>query len=356
MVHLKLNPKAIGYFADRAVRNEDARRKDPKRKCDDFLWSEYLEPFEIDEAKIVGSKALRRLGLKTQVVTSPGNPHVRTRLTHTLEVKSFVVKPARILGLNHVLCSASALGHDIGHTPFGHAGESFLKKMTGKNFRHNIFSVVVAQQIERTGSGLRLTHQTLSGMKNHSRGAGDVVSDLNVALEDNLLMIGDKVEYTWSDINDIFFRLKLLDIADYPELQILMNWFGNNQRERVNTCIIGLCNESVEKNTISFTDSEAGSRFNCIKRFMYEREIYEKSNFKGAEDRLEKVYDFLYGNPLLGTVDPAVALALMTDNDVFSLCEKDSLKENDLLGSSVWEIVPKLQGKEIDFLDSNLDW
>ncbi|MCF6276505.1 MAG: HD domain-containing protein [Candidatus Magasanikbacteria bacterium] len=177
-----------------------------------------------------------------------------------------MVKPARILGLNHELCSASAIGHDIGHTPFGHAGESFLAEVTGKKFRHNIFSVVIAQFIERTGSGLGLTHQTLSGMKNHSRGGGDVVSDLKASLEDNLLMLGDKIAYTWSDINDIFFRLKLLDIADFPELQILMNWFGNNQRERMKTCIIGLCNESVEKNTISFIDSDAGAKFNRIKK------------------------------------------------------------------------------------------
>jgi len=147
-------------------------RKNKKDEDDDYN----IDPLLKDYFKILESKALRRLNYKTQVWTCPTiNYNIRTRRIHTDEVEATAIKIASMLNnkgfeINLNLCMAGALGHDIGHTPYGHEGERVLSKLEGKEFKHYIFSVIVAQSIERKGKGLNLTAATLETILNHSSG------------------------------------------------------------------------------------------------------------------------------------------------------------------------------------------
>jgi len=189
-------------LAHKAFRSETSRGRLNSAKDDDYMYYGVLDPFEMDVQKILESKAIRRLKDKTQVFCFPENPHVRTRLSHTFQVVSVSTLIARILGLNVHLCQAIAWGHDIGHTPYGHMGEEFIARMTGKDFRHEIFGMVIAQRIERMGKGLNLSFETLEGMGNHSRGDGSLTINPNLPLEYTAVMYADKIVYTFSDIKD----------------------------------------------------------------------------------------------------------------------------------------------------------
>ena len=150
----------VGDFGVRAADSHGRRRaeeEDPVRTC-----------FQRDADRILHSKAFRRLKNKTQVFLTPMGDHYRTRLSHTLEVSQNARTIARALDLNETLTEAIALGHDLGHTPFGHAGERVLNEMNPAGFKHNEQSVRVAQCLEKNGQGLNLTWEVLDGMKNHS--------------------------------------------------------------------------------------------------------------------------------------------------------------------------------------------
>lgn len=335
--------------------NEAARRRQKLELDDEDLLFDFGYTFSVDAyQKIIPSKAFRRLGSKTQVLTAATSAHIRNRQSHTSDVVNIAITIARILGLNKDLCLAIAFGHDIGHAPFGHTGESFISEITGKEFRHEVFGVVIAQHIERQGKGLNLTHQVLEGILNHSRGYNNFTRIENVFEEANAVMYADKIAYIWCDIKDIFERTKILDYSDFPEIRKLVDYCGRNQRERIAFCVRSLCYESAEKGFVSFQESEAAKTFLELKNKMYK--IYELANvFNGAEI-LERVYGFLSKAKIIEGVDPAIVLALMTDADVLSLFGKKSISLKDFRECSVAEIIGHLKDENIDFLDPDLNW
>jgi len=345
----------LGCLSEKRTPDESARRRYPPELDEDArIMVLDKDQFSNDAfLKIIPSKAFRRLSSKTQVLTGNKNAYVRNRLSHTQEVAYNSNTIARILGLNEDLCYAIALGHDIGHVPFGHAGESFISDITGKKFRHEVFGVVVAQKIERRGKGLNLTWQVLQGILNHSRGKGSIERTENIFEEANVVMYADK-PYIWGDINDIFERTKTLDYRDFPDIKKLADIFGKNHRERTATYIESLCCESAQKGYVSFQESEMAKTFFELKNLMYK--VYNLVNLQNSDEILERLYGFLSKTELIGGVDPALVFALMTDDDVLSLFGKVCINARDFNDCSVAEIVGHLKGKNINFFDPDLNW
>lgn len=339
--------KCSNYFRDSRVKDKEAiRRTDTDNNQ---ALANLIDPYSLDaDLKILLCKALRRLGFKTQVLTGVHNYHIRNRLTHTFEVVSIAVIIAKILGLNENLCRAIALGHDIGHTPFGHTGEEFISRITGKKFDHEVFGVVLAQHIERKGQGLNLTRQTLEGILYHSRRLGDLSTDDQVPLEYNVVMFADKIGYLFADINDLFFKSSILDIKQHPKFEKNLLQLGQNQRERVSMCIQSLIIESVDNNKISFSISSAAHFFNYLRDYM--NRIYPQIN-TNFDLELEKVFNFLKNN----FQNPVIILALMTDQEVLYLSRKKKISIEDIQGCSIYEILPFLD-KDIDWSDPDLNW
>ncbi|MCX6814518.1 MAG: HD domain-containing protein [Candidatus Aenigmarchaeota archaeon] len=266
------------------------------------------DDFLNDYSKILQSKAYRRLAYKTQVICLPDNPHVRTRLSHTNEVVVFSIDIAKQLGLNENLCMAIAAGHDIGHTPYGHVGERILSKLSGKPFKHNINSVVVAQHVERKGEGMNLTYETHDGILNHSRGDGKLSKTVDKPEEYDVVMNGDKIAYIFSDLNDAL-RYGHLDESKIPECALKL---GKNQRERVRNCLKSLVSESKEKGVVEFSEGPEFKNFSELKDFMY-NEVYYKINTSLQEKTLENLYDYFSTSEDFSGIDPVISVSLLTD-------------------------------------------
>ena len=325
---------------------------------DDFAFIGALNPFFVDKEKLLQSKALRRLE-KTQVFPDrKSNVHIRNRRVHTDEVISIATYIAQILGLNVYLVEAIALGHDIGHSPFGHVGEKAIAEITGRNFRHEVMSVVIAQKIERKGRGLNLSFETLEGIINHSRGSGELRTNALLPLEYAVVMMADKIAYTFSDLNDAV-RFGYFKESDLPtELFSL----GKNQRERWFNCIFSLVKESVEKKTISFSESEIAVDFEALRQWSY-KNFYSKVP---GEEKRDKLYsEFRIVHPALQELigsekDAVLGLALMTDLEfkrILHVVENDSKKftKNFLKDFSFFEILSNLPEREVDIFDADLN-
>lgn len=345
----------FGCLSHKKTPDGAAYRRQAPEQDEDLFMLDFGDDFKVDALqKIAPSKAFRRMSFKTQVLTATTSAHIRNRQNHTYEVANIATSIARVLGLNESLCLAIALGHDIGHAPFGHAGEGFLSEVTGKEFRHELFGLVIAQHIERQGQGLNLTHHVLEGILNHSRGTSEISRSEGVSEEASVVMYADKIAYIWCDINDIFERTKIMGYSDFPEIGRLADACGSNQRERFAFCIKGLCHESAEKGYVSFEESEAAKIFSELKRNMYE--IYELANLLNGIEILKRVYGFLSGAKIIKGVDPAIVLALMTDADVLWLNGKQQIGLKDFQECSVAELIGPLRDKDIDFLDPDLNW
>ncbi len=317
------------------------------------------DSFLNDYTKILQSKAFRRLAYKTQVHSMPDNPHVRTRLVHTNEVIAVSIYIAEQLGLNKNLCMAIAAGHDIGHTPYGHDGERVLSKFSGKSLKHYINSVVVAQHVERKGRGLNLTHETLEGMINHSRGDGKLTVDDSLPLEYAVVMFADKIAYTFSDLNDAI-RYGYLDEKCLPDFAIGL---GGNQRQRTTTVVDALVRESKRKNFVSFNEGKVFENFNNLKSFMFQ-EVYSKKDFSIQNTILLRLCEFFQrqfkDKEEFAGVPPEFAVSLLTDREAnyygeLLLCSRNP-SEQQISNFGVWEILPHLRGKTIDYTNPDLDW
>src|SRR3954469_1575290 len=195
----------------------EATRSYPAKRAVEEPDSPVRTPFQRDRDRIVHSKAFRRLKHKTQVFVAPEGDHYRTRLTHTLEACGIARTVARALGLNEDLTEAIGLGHDLGHPPFGHAGEEALdgalKERCGAGFKHNVHSLRVVEVLERDGRGLNLTEQVRDGILNHTGG------DKPATLEGRIVKLVDRVAYINHDIDDAL-RAGVLHPEDLPAAQI----------------------------------------------------------------------------------------------------------------------------------------
>lgn len=302
--------------------------------------------FTNDEAALLESKAWRKLAHKTQVFTRPENTHIRSRQAHVLEVVAVSVRASEILGLNTELVRAAAIGHDIGHVPFGHQGEHWMAKAMGRpEFCHEVMAPIIAQKIERRGHGLNLTHETLEAMMRHS---GNMAKE-GMSQEAWVLRHTDKFAYIFHDINDIVERMK------YPvskEIMRLANEFGDNQRHRVRTAISGLVIESAECGRVSFEESELGQKFTKLRNLMYG--VYPRVTQQNMDACMAPLLEFL---TTLKLGDPFMLLALMTDNEAIMLANEPMRDMRAFNRTSLSEIVPYLEEiGPVDLCDPDLDW
>ena len=344
------------FFKEKA-RISDGKRKRPKIDPDMIGLVGIFDPSLLDFLAMLDGKSCRRLSDKTQVFTACENSNVRNRLTHTFEVVSLSTRIAKILGLNIFMAMAIALGHDLGHVPFGHDGEKVLSELSGKNFNHGTFSVVLAQEIERKGNGLNLTRDTLNGILYHSSGDKEVEIDESLPLEFGTVKYADKISYLFADIQDIF-RMKC--DCNLAELEKMLAFFGKTQRERVAKCLFHLVKESCEENKISFKYSDTAKKFSELKNWMYQN-VYKKISNK---DFCRSAIVFLYNalRPICNQIqiDPIIFIALMTDRDVISFASqmfhKPLLQMGDFANVGAMEIAEHIRGKTIDFTNPGLDW
>jgi len=222
-------------------------------------------PFQRDRDRIVHSKAFRRLRHKTQVFIDPGGDHFRTRLTHTLETTGIARGVARALRLNEDLVEAVGLGHDVGHPPFGHAGEQALDEIQrehgGEGFRHNRHSLRVVEELERDGRGLNLTWEVRDGILNHTG------PDEPATLEGRIVRIVDRVAYINHDIDDAL-RAGILEAADLPHAEIAI--LGDTGSRRIDTLVHDLVERSADAGDIVQSE-EIGAAMLALRSFMFER-------------------------------------------------------------------------------------
>lgn len=296
-------------------------RRFPLDSDEDAVYQDIFDPYLIDREKIILSKAFRRLADKTQVFPNHrDNGHVRNRRVHTDEVAVLAMQITGILGLNTCLAEACALGHDLGHTPFGHLGEMVISQISGREFRHEVMSVVVAQKVERGGKGLNLSYETLSGILAHSRGTGEVRVDKNVPLEHSVVMLADKLSYIFSDLNDAL-RLGFYKEKDLPSELFAL---GHNQRERWQNCVYAIVKESSEERRISFEKSEVAEQFHSLRKWAFEKfypDVNRDYSRQQAIDDLNAVYQFFSDKLGLFAHDPLLSLALLTDSEARSIAK-----------------------------------
>ena len=322
------------------LKTQTARRRHPTSD-DAFVVP---DEFSADEAKILSSKAYRNMAHKTQVITAPTNTLIRNRMTHSGEVTADSIIIANMLGVNVSLARAIANAHDIGHVPFGHAGEKFIANAMGrKEFRHEIMGVVIAQKIERAGKGLNLTWQTLEGIMRHS---GELAIP-GMTPEAWVVRYADKIAYLFADYNDIV----RMGYQVGSELKSAIAEFGQNQRERTTTAMCGLIIESFEAGRVQFSHSEIARKFNRIRQMMYE--VYPRVAAQEPGRLMEQVLEFLTNRK---EGDPFMLLSLMTDDDVSFLASKPMISYEHLRQTAISEILPHLEAiGKVDLCDPDLD-
>lgn len=247
--------------------------------------------FQRDKDRIIHSKAFRRLAGKTQVFLAPEGDHYRTRLTHTLEVSQISRTVARALRLNEDLTEAIALGHDLGHTPFGHEGEDALnanlKRLNSKprRFNHNEQSLRVVDRLEYNGRGLNLTHEVRDGIRHHTG------NKKPATLEGQIVKIADRIAYVNHDIDDAI-RAKLLNYADLPQKEIKL--LGKYQSQRINTLVIDIVKNSSGAETIKM-NPEVEKALVKLRRFLFEN-IYTHSEAKAEDLKVKRVIELLFNH------------------------------------------------------------
>lgn len=245
-------------------------------------------PFQRDRDRIVHCAAFRRLMNKTQVFLAPEGDHYRTRLTHTLEVSQIARTIARSLRLNEDLTEAIALGHDLGHTPFGHAGERALNEVYPEGFRHYEQSLRVIDFLEKNGEGLNLTYEVRDGILCHTKGKP---AD---TLEGRIVKLADRIAYINHDIDDAV-RAGVLKNADIPGH--IRKILGETKSRRINTLVMSLSQNSDDDIRMA---SDIQRAFDEIHGFMFER-VYTnpvcKSEEGKASDVVQKLYFHFCENP-----------------------------------------------------------
>ncbi|HHV37933.1 MAG TPA: deoxyguanosinetriphosphate triphosphohydrolase [Tepidimicrobium sp.] len=249
--------------------------------------------FQRDRDRIIHSKSFRRLKHKTQVFIAPEGDHYRTRLTHTLEVAQISRTLARALRLNEDLVEAIALGHDLGHTPFGHTGESALNDLHPEGFKHNEQSLKVVDFLEHTyrRQGLNLTYEVRDGILNHT---GDGRPE---TLEGNIVRIADRIAYINHDIDDAI-RAKIIGEDELPKdcLEVLGKYHG----ERINVMILDVIENSLNRDRISMSD-RVGYCTEKLRQFMFDRVYlneYAKAEEGKARYTIEQLYNYYMDNYL----------------------------------------------------------
>lgn len=264
-----LEKQIIGPYGIPAVRSRGRERPEPPcpiRTC-----------FQRDVDRITHSKAFRRLKHKTQVFLQPEGDHYRTRLTHTLEVTRLARTAARALRLNEDLTEAIGLGHDLGHTPFGHAGERALRTLMPEGFYHYEQSLRVIDRLEKGGQGLNLCYETRMGILNHTYGAPDDTREAMV------VRLSDRIAYLNHDLDDAI-RAGILAEADVPaEIRAVL---GGHTSVRINTMVSDLISNSAD-GVIRMSDSMT-EIFDSFHNFMFDA-VYRNPAAKSEESKVDGI-------------------------------------------------------------------
>ena len=239
--------------------------------------------YQRDRDRIIHCKTFRRLKHKTQVFLAPEGDHYRTRLTHTLEVAQIARSIARALNLNEDLTEAIALGHDLGHTPFGHAGERTLNSLCPMGFAHYKQSIRVVEFLEKDGQGLNLTWEVRDGILNH-RTSGNPST-----LEGKAVRLSDKIAYINHDIDD-GIRAGILEESDIPSEYT--DVLGNSTKERLNTMISDIIMNSIGKNDLVMSEP-VRKAMTELRKFMFES-LYLNPTAKSEEAKADKLITELY--------------------------------------------------------------
>jgi len=273
--HRYLSPRAA--FADCS-----AGRQRPEPEC------EIRTVFQRDRDRIVHSDSFRRLKHKTQVFLSPMGDHYRTRLTHTLEVAQIARTIACAMNLNENLTEAIALGHDLGHTPFGHAGERALDAVVPQGFAHFRQSLRVVDILEKDGKGLNLTEEVRDGIVCHTRGKQAK------ALEGRVVRLADKIAYINHDIEDAIHAAVLRETDIPAQLRTIL---GGSKSKRINTLVLSAVENSGDDICLS---PEIGEAFEALHRFMF-AQVYTNPKCKSEESKamemVQRLYAYFIVNP-----------------------------------------------------------
>ena len=285
MIREQMEERELEYLSPYATLSKNSKgRKIKEEECD-------IRPvFQRDRDRIVHCKAFRRLKQKTQVFLLPKGDHYRTRLTHTLEVSQNARTIAKALRLNEELVEAIALGHDLGHTPFGHAGERALNELCPGGFKHNEQSVRVVESIEKEGRGLNLTWEVRDGILNHR------ISGNPSTMEGQVVRLADKLAYIHHDMDDAQ-RAGIITEDDIPvTLRMLL---GYTTRERLNTFVHDIIENSLEQDTIKMSP-EIYEGLMDIRALMFQS-VYENPVAKKEEGKaihmITNLYEFYIKNP-----------------------------------------------------------
>ena len=277
--HSRLNPLAAFSDQSKGRPMPEEFEEDDVRTC-----------YQRDVDRIIHSKAFRRLMHKTQVFLRPEGDHYRTRMTHTMEVSRTARTIVRALGLNEDLTEAIALGHDLGHTPFGHAGESALSACLGEPFRHNEQSLRVVDVLERNGQGLNLSHEVRMGILGHT---GAYMPE---TLEGQVVRRSDQIAYVNHDIDDAI-RAGILTMEDIPEE--ITDVLGTTHSQRINTLVCDIVQTSREAGAIRLSP-KVEKALADLRSVMFER-VYRNPVAKGeeskAQEMLTRLYEYYIANP-----------------------------------------------------------
>jgi dGTPase len=280
--------RVLSPFAQLSSKSQGRARAEPP--CD-------LRPaFQHDRDKIIHSKSFRRLAGKTQVFLAPEGDHYRTRITHTLEVAQFARSVTRFLGLNDSLTEAIVMGHDLGHTPFGHAGEKVLAHLMPDGFHHVKQSLRVVDRLERDGLGLNLTAEVRDGILKHSKGKGQIFSDnpnlTAMTLEGQIVRIADICAYVNHDLDDAL-RGGLVREAELPDL--VVDVLGRTHAQRIETLVRDLVDSSrfEERRMIRMSERTLAALY-ALRDFLYER-VYESKGVREEFQKAQRILEELWG-------------------------------------------------------------
>lgn len=272
----------LSPFASLSLKTRGRQRPEPE--CD-------IRPaYQRDRDRILHCKAFRRMKHKTQVFLAPRGDHYRTRLTHTLEVSQIARTIAKALGLNESLTEAIALGHDLGHTPFGHTGEEILGKICPYGFKHYDQSVRLVELLEKKGRGLNLTWEVRDGMRNHS------TANMPATLEGKVVRLSDKIAYINHDIDDAI-RGQIISESEIPAEYA--DILGHSSRERLNTMVHNIIKNSWGIDAITMSEDVEAAMIG-LRRYMFDH-VYTNPKAKGeeakAQNLLKTLYEYYMANP-----------------------------------------------------------
>ena len=292
-----LEEENLSPYAAYSARSKGRMR--PEEQCD-------IRPvYQRDRDRILHSKSFRRLKDKTQVFLAPEGDHYRTRLTHTLEVSQNARTIAKALRMNEDLVEAIALGHDLGHTPFGHAGERALNAVCPFGFSHSDQSVRIVDLLEKGGQGLNLTYEVRDGILNHQ------TKGMPNTLEGKIVRFSDKIAYIHHDMDDAV-RAGILTEEDVP--REIRDILGSSTTERLDHFIHDIVTNSMDQNDIVMSEPVADA-MKKIRQFMFEQ-VYKNPEAKAEEGKAEMLMETLYQHYLKNIDDlPEEFLNLISEGE-----------------------------------------